>query len=73
MIAIKEVIAISNGPACTSQRYKPSHVLTPMALSDDRAQCVLSRAHTTPFLSSGGCGPGVPMRASPPGSHGPGQ
>lgn len=28
IVALKEVIAISNGSACTSQSYEPSHVLT---------------------------------------------
>jgi cysteine desulfurase len=35
MLALKHVIAISNGSACTSQKYSPSHVLTAMGLGDD--------------------------------------
>jgi cysteine desulfurase len=35
MLALKGVVAISNGSACTSQSYDPSHVLTAMGLPDD--------------------------------------
>ena len=34
MVAVKEHIAISNGSACTSQSYKPSHVLKAMGLPE---------------------------------------
>jgi cysteine desulfurase len=34
MVALKNVVSISNGSACTSQSYKPSHVLKAMGLHD---------------------------------------
>jgi len=36
MLALKGVLAISNGSACTSQSYEPSHVLAAMGLDEDR-------------------------------------
>ncbi|MBO0879189.1 MAG: cysteine desulfurase DndA [Mycobacterium sp.] len=41
MLALKDTVAISNGSACTSQSYDPSHVLTAMGLSADRVQGAL--------------------------------
>lgn len=35
MIALKSEIAVSNGSACTSQSYAPSHVLTAMGVDPD--------------------------------------
>lgn len=50
MVGLKDLIAISNGSACTSSRYTPSHVLKAMGLDDDRANgCVrISGCHLTP-------------------------
>lgn len=36
IVATKELVAISNGSACTSQSYQPSHVLTAMGLEERR-------------------------------------
>lgn len=38
MLALKPYVAISNGSACTSATYEPSHVLSAMGLSDDRVR-----------------------------------
>lgn len=50
MLALKDVIAISNGSACTSQEYKPSHVLKAMNLTEDAVSGAvrLSWCHMTP-------------------------
>ncbi len=39
MMALRGCMAISNGSACTSASYTPSHVLTAMGLDGDRAEC----------------------------------
>ena len=41
LVALKGLIAISNGSACTSASYAPSHVLVAMGLSEDRVESAL--------------------------------
>lgn len=41
MVALKEVAAISNGSACTSSSYEPSHVLRSMGLDEESARCAI--------------------------------
>ena len=36
IVVLKDLVAVSNGSACTSAKYQPSHVLKAMALSDER-------------------------------------
>lgn len=50
IVSLKDLIAISNGSACTSSSYTPSHVLKAMGMTDDEANaCVrLSWCHLTP-------------------------
>ncbi|TWJ26542.1 cysteine desulfurase DndA [Geobacter argillaceus] len=50
IVAIKDLVAISNGSACTSSSYTPSHVLKAMGMTDDEANaCVrISWCHMTP-------------------------
>jgi cysteine desulfurase len=50
MLATRDLIAISNGSACTSHSYTPSHVLAAMGLSHDRIQSSvrMSWCHMTP-------------------------
>lgn len=50
ILALKDLVAISNGSACTSQSYKPSHVLKAMDLPEDAVSGAvrLSWCHMTP-------------------------
>jgi len=50
MVALKDVAAVSNGSACTSQSYSPSHVLEAMDLPQDAVTGAIrmSWSHLTP-------------------------
>ncbi|WP_037364626.1 cysteine desulfurase DndA [Amycolatopsis orientalis] len=50
IVALKGFAAISNGSACTSHSYEPSHVLTAMGLPAERVSSALriSWSHLTP-------------------------
>jgi cysteine desulfurase len=50
MIALRDLVAISNGAACTSTSYEASHVLRAMGLSDEAASSSTrwSWSHLTP-------------------------
>jgi cysteine desulfurase len=50
MVATKHLIAVSNGSACTSQSYQPSHVLTAMGYDEGRVRSAIriSWCHMTP-------------------------
>ena len=50
MVAIKDLVAISNGSACTSHSYRPSHVLKAMGLSREAVSGAIrmSWCHMTP-------------------------
>jgi cysteine desulfurase len=50
MVTLKGVLALSNGSACTSTSYDPSHVLVAMELDRDRIESALrlSWCHLTP-------------------------
>ena len=68
IVALKELVALSNGSACTSADYRPSHVLTAMGISSARTARALrlSWSHVTSSVAW----PGVVsrlqgLRASP--------
>lgn len=50
IVALKDIAAISNGSACTSQSYEPSHVLTAAGIDDAQVAGALrlSWSHLTP-------------------------
>jgi len=52
MVALKGEVAISNGSACTSSSYRPSHVLEAMGLPDDEIMRAIriSWCHLTPDM-----------------------
>lgn len=52
MVAWRGLIEVSNGSACTSASYEPSHVLTAMGLPEDevRGALRLSWSHLTPAV-----------------------
>jgi cysteine desulfurase len=53
ILATKDLISVSNGSACTSQSYQPSHVLKAMGLETDRVKSTvrLSWCHLTPHVN----------------------
>jgi cysteine desulfurase len=50
MLVLRDYVAISNGSACTSAEYSPSHVLKAMGLTDEQAETATrwSWSHMTP-------------------------
>lgn len=55
IVATRDLVAISNGSACTSSSYEPSHVLTAMRLERERVDGALriSWSHMTPDVDWG--------------------
>jgi len=53
MLSLKGLVAISNGSACTSTSYQPSHVLKAMGLSEGEVQGAMrfSWCHLTPDIN----------------------
>jgi cysteine desulfurase len=56
MLALKHLVAVSNGSACTSHNYTASHVLTAMRMSEDHVKGALrlSWCHLTPKVDWNG-------------------
>jgi cysteine desulfurase len=52
MVALKGIVAVSNGSACTSSSYTPSHVLSAMGLDEERVNSSIrvSWSHMTEEL-----------------------
>jgi cysteine desulfurase len=50
ILVLRDLVAISNGSACTSSRYEPSHVLRAMGADDDvlNGAIRISWGHSTP-------------------------
>ena len=50
LVALKDIVAFSNGSACTSSSYTPSHVIKAMGYNDDEANEAVrfSWSHMTP-------------------------
>jgi cysteine desulfurase len=50
LVALKDIVAFSNGSACTSSSYTPSHVIKAMGFTDDEANEAVrfSWSHMTP-------------------------
>ena len=55
MVALKGIAAVSNGSACTSHSYTPSHVLAAMGLNEEQIDTALriSWCHLTPEVDWG--------------------
>lgn len=56
MVGLKDLAAISNGSACTSHSYTPSHVLQAMGMTEEEINGAvrLSWCHLTPEVDWGG-------------------
>ncbi len=52
MVALRNLVAVSNGSACSSARYEPSHVLRAMGLGEDDLEGAMrfSWCHMTPSV-----------------------